>query len=108
MKTILLLGAGRSASTLIDYLEKQCELNNWQLNIGDANPEMAGKSEGNTNFFELDARNEEQIAFEVAEADLAISMLPASFHNMVAEACLEGNTHLVTASYVTPEMKASG
>jgi len=42
----------------------------------------------------------------VAEHDLTVSLLPAVMHVMVAEICLANKKHMVTASYVKPEMRA--
>lgn len=107
MENILLIGAGRSASTLIDYLLKECESNNWNLSIGDADPELAErKGKGQARTFKFDVKDEEQLHNEVAEADVVISMVPAMFHQLVADACIKEAKHLVTASYVTPEMNA--
>ena len=42
----------------------------------------------------------------VKNADIVVSMLPARFHIEVAKDCLTFGKHLVTASYVSDEMKA--
>jgi saccharopine dehydrogenase-like NADP-dependent oxidoreductase len=107
MKKILLLGAGRSASTLIDYLLNICEAKSWSLAIGDVDPSIAAaKAGGKARTFAFDVSNGEQLNTEISGVDLVISMLPARFHQLVAEACLKHSKHLVTASYVTDEMKA--
>jgi len=41
----------------------------------------------------------------VEEADVVVSLLPASFHPVVARTCVEYGTHLVTTSYVSDEMR---
>jgi len=33
------------------------------------------------------------------------SLLPAPFHPIVAKQCIANKTHMVTASYISPEMK---
>jgi saccharopine dehydrogenase-like NADP-dependent oxidoreductase len=43
---------------------------------------------------------------EVAQSDLVISMLPAFMHPTVAKLCLKHYKHLITPSYVSPEMMA--
>ena len=107
MKNILLLGAGQSASTLIQYLLKLSDDRNWQISIGDVNEELANeKGQGKARGFAFNVTNEEQLEAEVTKADLVISMLPAKFHMAVAKACLKLSKHLVTASYVNDEMKA--
>ena len=47
MKKILVLGAGRSATTLIDYLISNSEENNWFVTVGDYSVELAEESVGN-------------------------------------------------------------
>ena len=49
---------------------------------------------------------EEECHQLVKKNDVVISMLPARFHTVVAEACLTYEKHLLTASYVSDEMKA--
>ena len=38
---ILLFGAGKSATVLIDYLINEAELNNWQVIVADADLQLA-------------------------------------------------------------------
>ena len=105
MKKILLIGAGRSASTLINYLLDLCVLRKWELTIADIDESVAQqKGNGLARGIGFDVNNEAQKNTEIGIADIVISMLPATFHRTVALACLEHGKHLVTASYVTPEM----
>lgn len=39
------------------------------------------------------------------EADVVISLLPYVLHGLVAKHCINAKTHLVTASYVTDQVK---
>ena len=41
MKTIIILGAGRSASSLIHYLCGHAASNEWQVKVGDYQKELA-------------------------------------------------------------------
>jgi saccharopine dehydrogenase (NADP+, L-glutamate forming) len=43
---------------------------------------------------------------EIRTSDIVISMLPARFHILVAELCVQIGINLITASYVSDEMKA--
>ncbi|MCF6351569.1 MAG: saccharopine dehydrogenase NADP-binding domain-containing protein [Cyclobacteriaceae bacterium] len=107
MKNILLLGAGQSASTLIQYLLDLNSSHGWGIAIGDANEELANKKgQGKARGFAFNVTNQKQLEEEVAKVDLVISMLPARFHIPVANACLKLSKHLVTASYVSDEMRA--
>ncbi|MFY7990614.1 MAG: saccharopine dehydrogenase family protein [Fluviicola sp.] len=109
MKTILLLGAGMSASSLIRYLLQHAEQFNWQLRVVDqsldlVNRKINGHPRGVALSFNALDRTERWE--ELKGADLVISMLPARFHVEVAKDCLELKKHLITPSYVAPEMKA--
>ncbi|KAF9067905.1 Saccharopine dehydrogenase-domain-containing protein [Rhodocollybia butyracea] len=42
----------------------------------------------------------------VRSVDVVVSLLPASLHVPIAELCIQEGKHLVTASYISPEMKA--
>mgnify|MGYP002713022703 CR=1 FL=1 len=107
MKRILLLGAGQSASTLIEYLLTLSEEKKWQLSIGDADVALAErKGKGIARGFAFDVTDYDQLTKEIGEADVVISMLPAKFHMLVANECLKQSRHLVTASYVNDEMRA--
>ena len=107
MKNILLLGAGQSASTLIEYLLKLSDNKGWNISIGDVDENLANeKGKGIARGFAFNVTNETQLIDEVGKVDLVISMLPARFHMIVAHACLKLSKHLVTASYVNEEMKA--
>lgn len=51
-------------------------------------------------------QNPDALAEMCAESDVVVSLLPYSLHGKVAKHCIEGKTHLVTASYVTDEVQA--
>ena len=110
LSRLLLLGAGRSATSLIHYLLRHAPLENWHLTVADANPAhlapvLAAHSQyaQTAHFSADDAAGLDAL---VAGADLVISMLPAALHPLVARACLRHRRHLATASYVSPEIAA--
>jgi saccharopine dehydrogenase (NADP+, L-glutamate forming) len=109
MKQILILGAGLSATSLINYLLEHAEAEDWKIRLGDIDESLAaskinGHPRGES--FGFDVNNEKQIAQEVQSCDIAVSLLPARFHPLIARACVDQNKHMVTASYVSDEMKA--
>jgi saccharopine dehydrogenase (NADP+, L-glutamate forming) len=109
MKKILILGAGRSASSLIDYLLKHAVAEDWHVIVGDyelatAEEKVNGFANGEAIQFDImDEAGREQV---IKQADIVISMLPARFHIHVAELCVQLGINLITASYVSEEMKA--
>ena len=109
MKTILILGAGLSSSSLIRYLLNNSRQFNWQIRIVDQDIDLVKKKiNGNPNGVALsfNALSPEERRPEIEKADLVISMLPARFHIDVAKDCIELKTNLITPSYISPEMKA--
>jgi len=103
MKKILLLGAGLSTSSLINYLLLNSTDNDWKITIGDASLDLVNRkiqNHPNATALEFDAYNETQMEKEVSNADLVISMLPARMHHLVAVKCLKYKKNMVTASYV--------
>lgn len=107
MKKILVIGAGRSAVTLIKYLLDNAKSNNWMVIVADYSEELAKSAvveheQGKAIFF--DVNNAEQREEEIKNTDIVISMLPASLHVVVAEDCVRLKKNLVTASYVSAQI----
>jgi saccharopine dehydrogenase-like NADP-dependent oxidoreductase len=108
MRKILLIGAGRSSISLIEYLAAHSESESWTITIADANVEAARNlvaGAANTKVVELDATDDSERSGLIEQHDLVISMLPAFLHIKVAHDCLEHSKNLITPSYITPEMK---
>ena len=108
MRNILIIGAGKSASYLIKYFLDKSISENLKINIGDLDTSNALKLIGNhpnANALELDIFDKIAREQAVQNADIVVSMLPARFHVEVAKDCLTFGKHLVTASYVSEEMK---
>lgn len=108
MKSILVLGAGLSSSSLIRYLLKQAETYKWSIRVTDQDIETVhAKIQGHPNGVALNfnALDQNQRRPEIEKADLVISMLPARFHIEVAKDCIDLKTNLITPSYISKEMK---
>ena len=109
MKSIFVIGAGRSSSSLISYLLNEAQTENWKVKVGDVSHELAQqKIQGHSNgeAVAFDINSDEALHAEINQADLVISMLPANLHGKVAMKCLELRKNLVTASYVSEEMQS--
>ena len=109
MKRILVLGAGRSATSLIQYLIRHSMAENWNIRVGDydvATAQQKCQNSSRAEAFQFDINHPEQCGIEVEQADIVISMLPAAYHPMVARQCIRYGVHLLTASYVSDEMGA--
>lgn len=109
MKNILLLGAGRSASSLIAYLAENATQNQWSVSIADAQKELVLskiKSYPHLQALRLDINDATQTQNLIRQQDIIISLLPPALHIQVAHWCLALGKNLLTASYVSPEMQA--
>lgn len=109
MKTILLFGAGKSSSVLIDYLLKKAPEHGYLLRVVDANADLAtAKIAGSPHGVALsfDSTDHARRSLEIEGAGLVISLLPPQLHQLVANDCLRLKKHLLTASYVTDELKS--
>ncbi len=108
MRNILIIGAGKSASTLIQYLLNKSETENLHLTIGDLSKELAQKKTNNhknATAIAIDIFDEKQRKAEIQKADIVISMLPAHLHIEVAKDCITFKKHMVTASYISDSMQ---
>ena len=109
MRNILIIGAGRSASSLIKYLLNKSQEENLQITIADLSLELAQKKTNNhpnAKAIALDINNIEQRQTEVQKADIVISMLPAHMHIEVAKDCVIFKKNMVTASYISDAMQS--
>ncbi len=109
MKTIVLIGAGKSATVLIDYLIAESEINNWKFIIADSNRDLILAKTNNAPFaeaVELDVLNETQRSKLIEGAHVVISMMPPALHFLIAKDCVEYRKHLLTASYLDDKMKS--
>ena len=108
MRNILIIGAGRSASSLIQYLLDKSVEENLHLTIGDLSLDLAKRktnSHRNATAIAIDIFDENQRKTEIQKADIVISMLPAHLHIEVAKDCISYKKHLVTASYISEAMQ---
>lgn len=108
MKNILVIGAGMSASSMLQYFTTNAEKEDWYIKVVDRDASLAEskvkdceRAEG----FSINALDPTERQPLIEWADLVISMLPARFHIDVAKDCVTYKTNLITPSYVSKEMK---
>lgn len=109
-KNILVLGAGRSSYYLIDYLQRKAADHDWSIHVADLDTrlmEAMHPAHGRLSYQALNVVSDpEALKAMISNADLVISMLPASMHHLVARPCLDQKRNLLTASYVSDGMLA--
>ncbi|GIS04661.1 MAG: hypothetical protein CM15mP107_2810 [Bacteroidota bacterium] len=96
-------------SSLIKYLINVSAKNNFELTIGDKDVSLVkDKIDGHkcASAIRFDVLNDDQRIFEIKNADIVISMLPATLHFIVAQDCLKYKKNLVTASYVSKDIQS--
>lgn len=109
MTKLLIIGAGRSSTSLIDYLLDQATAHNWEITVADMDERQAREKVGahaRGKAMAFDIKNAEARQQLIAAHDFVISMLPAFMHGDVARDCVALGKHTATASYVSAEMRA--
>src|SRR5688572_21580030 len=109
MRSIVLFGAGKSATVLIDYLLAHAEPENWQLTVVDADLLLAEsklKSSAYGKALSFDINNSQERKSCIAEAAIVISLLPPALHFIVAKDCIEFGKNLLTASYIDYDIRS--
>jgi len=108
-QTILIIGAGKSATVLIQYLQQKAVENDWYILLADGDEATAKNKWNNApNGTALGINIENEIDRQnlVQKADIVVSMLPAQLHFLVAKDCLHFEKPLFTASYVDDNMRS--
>ena len=106
MKNVLVLGAGLVSRPLVRYLLNVSEFNVTVASrtVSKAVKLIDGHPQGNA--IELNVKNDAQLEELVKNCDLAISLLPYTFHVKVAGYCIKHKKYMVTTSYISDAMKA--
>jgi saccharopine dehydrogenase-like NADP-dependent oxidoreductase len=108
MKNIVVFGAGKSSTCLIDYLTRICIEKKWTLIIGDADADSLKKKLVKSPTVlpvQLNVENSDERNELIRKADLVISLLPPYLHILIARDCLANAKNLLTASYVDDEIR---
>mgnify|MGYP006135521371 FL=1 len=108
MRKILIVGAGKSSPYLIKYLLDKSQEEELLIHITDLDTNHLKKYQKyeNCKVSPINISSEKEREEFISESDLVISMLPARFHIILAKSCLKLKRNLLTASYVSEEMKA--
>ena len=107
MNNILIIGAGRSSTALINYVLEKARDRNWTVTVADADPELAKQKindHPNGRAAWLDVLKDNDRRDLISRHDIVVSLMPAHLHIEVALDCIKLKKHLITASYVSQEM----
>jgi len=108
MRKILVVGAGKSTSYLIGYFLEKAASEQLHLTIGDINTDAIAdhiKKHACCAVIQLDIFDDTARKLAIEKSDIVVSMLPARLHMKVANDCISFEKHLVTASYISEEIK---
>ncbi len=108
MTNILVFGAGKSSSYLIKYLLEYSSKHFWQVTVADSNINAALERIANHPFgnaVQIDIHEDILRKRLISNSNIVISLLPPALHIIVAKDCIDLRKNLVTASYVSDEIK---
>ncbi|MCL6257789.1 saccharopine dehydrogenase NADP-binding domain-containing protein [Aquiflexum sp. TKW24L] len=108
MQTILILGAGKSSTYLIEYLLESAGVKSRKIIVADILKRTAAEKIKGSSFasaVSINITNQEERNALIQKSDLVVSMLPASMHPIIAKDCLTLGKHFFTASYESDELR---
>ncbi|XP_037068982.1 alpha-aminoadipic semialdehyde synthase, mitochondrial-like [Pollicipes pollicipes] len=106
-KKVLVLGSGYVAEPLVEYLSRDPKTHIHVASAVQTELDTLTSKYSNVEGGILDVTERpDHLATLVEDADVVVSLLPYVLHPLVARACIQHKTNMVTASYCTPEMRA--
>ena len=107
MRNILIVGAGKSSPYLIKYLLDKSQEQNLHLHITDVKIDhlLNYRKNNRCTVSKINVLNDAEREEYLLNKDIIISMLPARLHMVLANSCLKLKKNLITASYVSDEMR---
>jgi saccharopine dehydrogenase-like NADP-dependent oxidoreductase len=109
MKQILVFGAGKSSTALIEYFLVNALAESWRLTVVDAQLETVKEKMGDSPYgtaLAFDITDDEKRRSVIDAADIVISLLPPALHILIAKDCIAAKKNLLTASYVDDQIKS--
>lgn len=109
LKKILVFGAGKSATSLIDFLLQDAPDKKRTIIVADSNEGLIRKKLGehpSGKAAVIDIHDAERRKALIEDSDIVISLMPPSLHILIARDCLAVGRHLLTASYADAPMLA--
>ncbi|KAI6014540.1 hypothetical protein PISMIDRAFT_89188 [Pisolithus microcarpus 441] len=105
-KNVLILGSGMVAGPAVEEICKRgdVELIVASNSIDEAKGLTRHLPNAHARF--LDVNDKEEMSRLIAQADIVVSLLPVPLHPSVAELCIRLGKDMVTASYISPAMRA--
>lgn len=102
---ILLLGAGKSSGSLLEFLHTECCSRNWRCTVADIQVALVKQKLAPYPTLipqTLNLEIEQERTALIEKADLVISLLPPFLQATVGKDCLRLGKHFLSASYTDP------
>ena len=107
MKNVLILGAGLVVKPMVNYLaDNHIFVTIASRTQARAEAMLPDHTTGRTVKWTVD--QEEKLDELVNNHEVVVSMLPYTYHPLVAKKCIRFQKHMITTSYVQPEMISLG
>ncbi|VDN15775.1 unnamed protein product [Dibothriocephalus latus] len=104
---VLILGAGFVVPPIIGYLTRDGDIKVTVVSNLMSDLESVKKTYPNISVKQLNIlQDTEGLGKLVAEHDLVMSMIPWKFHAQVFPVCIQHKKHILTASYLSPTLRA--
>lgn len=105
-KQVLVLGAGHVSGPLIEYLSQQDGVHVKVVSASENElKRVCENCEGLSTALADFSDDQSSLETLVGKSDLVISLLPYSMHPMVAKICIEQRKNMLTASYLSAELR---
>ena len=107
VKKVVVFGAGLVAGAHVRYLlERGYQVTVASRTVSKAKQLVGDHPNGRPVAFDIETEGDQRLDEIVREHDLAVSLLPYTYHYRVARSCLRSRKHMVTTSYVKDDMRA--
>ncbi|MEJ2049499.1 MAG: saccharopine dehydrogenase C-terminal domain-containing protein [Calditrichota bacterium] len=105
MKKALILGAGMVAKPMIDYLLEDGGIEVIIASRTVSKAEKIINKHKNGRAIQILADDDKKLDELIGSVDIAVSLLPYTYHVKIAKICINYGIPLVTTSYVSPQMQ---
>ena len=103
MKKVVVFGAGKSATVLIDFFKEVTIAKEFAVVVADYDLAVVQEKVGShywVQAIQIDIKDDTARRELVASADVVVSLMPPALHYLIAQDCIAYKKHFLTASYV--------
>ncbi|CAG9113301.1 unnamed protein product [Plutella xylostella] len=102
--SVVILGSGLVSAPVVEYLSREKGVSVTIASQVKEEADALADRYGVQSVY-LEATDEAALREVVSKSRLVVSLLPYDLHGVAARACIAAGVHMVTASYVTPEVQ---